>query len=78
MTLDAQMNDGLMTPKDCKITSESCYNSKTVAATARGLRLRYKFMQKQNWSVCVYGFMWVRGGEGEDPWLARDVRRCPC
>lgn len=30
-------------------------------------------MQKQNWSVCVYGFMWVRGGEGEDPWLVRDV-----
>lgn len=34
MTLDAQMNDGLMTPKDCRIPSEGCYDSKTVAATA--------------------------------------------
>lgn len=77
MTIDAQMNNGLMTPKDCKVTSENCYDSKTVAATAWDLRLRYNFMQKQNLECLCLCFHVGERWWGWRPLAAQGVRSAP-
>lgn len=74
----SQMNNGLVTPKDCKIISENCCNSKTVAATAWDLRLRYNFMQKQKLECLCICFHVSERWWGWRPLAGQGCQKCPC